>query len=230
MIVMSPRYLASAWCQDELEWFREQVQARARDQGRVFVIRAYPTEEKRWPDFLRDTRGHTLPGFQFHDKEDWMPYGWRESSKNREGYVRELWRLQTALTKRLREIRCNAERRVELANPKLVAAFAGQRRIYLHARPEHASICDEVRRMLAQDGIIPLSTVADPGRDIADWSRESRVTIEAAKRCDALALVRADDDVRFIGDLLEIGVDERSRGGSVPPVHRRLRHCEHRIV
>ena len=44
------------------------------------------------------------------------------------------------------------------------------------------------------DGIAPLTTVADPGRDIADWMRESRARIETAKRCDALALVRADGD------------------------------------
>ena len=41
--------------------------------------------------------------------------------------------------------------------------------------------------------------------------RESRARIETAKRCDALALVRADGDEKFIGDLLEIGVDERER-------------------
>lgn len=210
LIVMSPRYLASTWCKDELEWFGQQVQVREREQGRVFVVRALRTDEGRWPDFLRDTRGHALPGFQFHDKQDSMPYGWRGSGENREAYVRELWRLQTALTRRLRELRANAERRLkpkELSN----ASAAAQRRVYLHARPENASVFDEVRRVLVQDGIAPLSTVADPGRDLADWMRESRARIETAKRCDALALVRADNDERFIGDLLEIGVDERER-------------------
>jgi hypothetical protein len=211
MIVMSPRYLASAWCQDELEWFRQQVQDRERDQGRVFVVRALRTDEDRWPDFLRDTRGHGLPGFQFHDKQDSMPYGWRGSSENREGYVRELWRLQTALARRLRELRANAERRARSEMPRAAVPAAAQRRIYLHARPESALVYDEVRRLLVQDGVAPLSTVADPGRDIADWMRESRARIETAKRCDALALVRSDGDERFIGDLLEIGVDERER-------------------
>ena len=35
--------------------------------------------------------------------------------------------------------------------------------------------------------------------------------MEAAKRCEALALLRADDADRFVGDLLDIGVDERER-------------------
>ena len=125
--------------------------------------------------------------------------------------MRELWRLQTALTRRLRELLANAQRRVQPQIARNTGDGTGQRRIYLHARPENASAYDEVKRALLLDGIAPLTTVADPGRDIADWMRESRARIETAKRCDALALVRADGDERFIGDLLEIGVDERER-------------------
>jgi len=105
----------------------------------------------------------------------------------------------------------NAKRRVKPQAAKRISDGTGQRRIYLHARPEDASAYDEVKRALLLDGMSPLSTVPDPGRDIADWMRESRARIETAKRCDALALVRADADERFIGDLLEIGIDERER-------------------
>ncbi len=177
----------------------------------MFVIRALRTEENHWPEFLRDTRGHALTGFQFHDRQDAMPFGWRGSAENREAYVRELRRLQTALTRRLRELRANAERRAKSGMARAADRAGGQRRIYLHARPENVTVYDEVKRVLLQDGIAPLSTVADPGRDIADWMRESRARMETAKRCDALALVRADDDECFIGDVLEIGVDERER-------------------
>jgi hypothetical protein len=212
MIVMSPRYLSSTWCKDELGWFKQQVEGRARDQGRVFVVRAFPTRATDWPDFLRDSRGHALPGFQFHDKQgSSMPYGWRGAGTNRDAYVRELGRLQTAFMRRLRELRANADRRVKAETPVAAIPAAGTRRVYLHARPEYAAVCDEVKRALSQDGIAPLSAIADPGRDMADWTRESRARIEAAKRCDALALVRGDGDERFIGDLLEIGVDERER-------------------
>jgi hypothetical protein len=221
MIFMSPRYLSSAWCQDELQWFKQQVEDRSRDQGLVFVVRALPTSEATWPAFLRDTRGHALPGFQFHDKQDSMPYGWRGAGTNRDAYVQELWRLHTALVRRLRELRANAQRRAKMEMPVDPAPSIGARRIYLHARPEYAAVYDEVKRILSQDGITPLSAVADPGRDIADWTRESRARIETAKRCDALALVRGDGDERFIGDLIEIGVDEReriqsARGASLP--------------
>jgi TIR domain len=209
MIVMSRRYLASTWCHDELEWFRQQVRDRTRDQGRVFVIRALPTDETSWPDFLRDTRGHALPGFQFHDKRDSMPYGWRGADTNRDAYVQELWRLTGALVKRLRELRSNAEHRAKAEAPATAAPATGPRRIYLHARREYATVCDEVKRVLSQGGIASLSAVADPGGDMADWTRESRARIETAKRCDALALVHGDE--RFIDDLFEVGVDERER-------------------
>ena len=47
--------------------------------------------------------------------------------------------------------------------------------------------------------------------DLADWQRESSARMEAAKRCQAMALLRADNSDRFIGDLLDVGVDERDR-------------------
>ncbi len=212
MIVMSPTYITSAWCKDELEWFKQQVENRGRDQGRVFVIRAIGTDETRWPDFLRDSRGHPMPGFQFHSRQDSaMPYGWRGTGTHLDAYVQELGRLQTAAMGRLRELRVNAERRAKIEMPPAAASAAPPRPIYLHARPEHAAICDEVKHMLSQDGIAAVSPIADPGREIADFTRESRARIAAAQRCDALALLRSDGDERFIDDLMEIGVAERER-------------------
>ena len=74
MIVMSGRYLESSWCQDELEWFKQQVHDRARAAGRIFVLRAQRTDTSLWPDFLRDARGHALMGFSFYDPETGQPW------------------------------------------------------------------------------------------------------------------------------------------------------------
>jgi hypothetical protein len=57
----------------------------------------------------------------------------------------------------------------------------------------------------------PLTATISSGCDMADWARESKMRMETAKRCEALALVRADGNERFVGDLIEIGVDERER-------------------
>jgi hypothetical protein len=223
ILVMSPWYLASKWCTDEREWFKEQVQDRSRDQGRVFVIRALHTDEKNWPDFLRDTRGHALPGFKFYDKEDSVPHGWEGNYGEPKIYQQELQRLRVTLTKRLRELRANAERRVAAEAPPAAAAAAAtsRRRIYLHARPEHQPVNESIRRKLEEDGILPLCPAGDAGRDLADLLRKSKARMEAAKRCDAIALVRADGDDSFVGDLIEVGVDERerietSRGAPLP--------------
>jgi hypothetical protein len=210
MIIMSPRYLASSWCKDELEWFREQIRNRSNDQGRVFVVRALATNESDWPDFLRDERGNSLVGFRFHDPFDKMPYGWREVRENSEDYVRQLWTLQTALTKRLRELRKRYEiRKTESAMPSTPAG--GKKRVYLHARGDQAPARNDIQRLLSEFGITPLSAAINTGNALIDWTREVKARFEAAKRCDALALVRGDDNEGFIGDLLDVGVDERER-------------------
>ena len=219
-IVMSPRYLSSTWCRDELEWFKRQVQDRSRDQGRLFVIRALPTDENSWPDFLRDERGYALIGFRFHGEHDPMPFGWRGSRDNNEVYVRQLGHLRTALMKRVRDLRAKSEAQLKTTSNARILSDE-PKRVYLHARSEHATVREEIRRLLTDDGIEPLIPIIDVGRNLADLTRESRVRIEVAKRCDALALVRGDDDTSFVGDLIDVGIRERermqiARGTSLP--------------
>jgi hypothetical protein len=103
MIVMSKRYLKSSWCGDEREWFQKQFEGRVGDVGRLFVIRAQETDVNLWPDFLRDERGHAIPGFIFHDPEDGTPLSFELREPN-DDYFKALGRLQTWLVKRLRAI------------------------------------------------------------------------------------------------------------------------------
>lgn len=210
MVVVSPRYLSSSWCKDELTWFRDQVVSRSDDRGRVFLIRALPSKEAEWPEFLRDERGNSPVGFRFYDPQSGRPYGWREARENSEDYVRQLWTLQTALTRRLRELKQRDASRAAASKVPVMPVNTG-RRVYLHARAEDTTLRDAVRGQLAAEGLLPLSSTFLPGATIADWARESKARIEAAKRCAVLALVRANDNENFIGDLLDIGVDERQR-------------------
>jgi hypothetical protein len=213
IIVMSKRYLASSWCRDELEWFRKQIQDRAGEHGRVFVIRAQPTDTAAWPDFLRDERGYAMPGFSFYDPESGVPWGWPDLRETPRDFVKEMCRLQTVLTKRLRELRDRAEKRaqVEAAAKPAMTPPSGTRRIYLHAPADCEPARADIGRVLTQDGIVPLTAQASAGGGLAGWQRDSGARIEAAKRCEALALLRPDDGDRFVGDLLDIGVDERAR-------------------
>ena len=163
MIVMSPRYLNSRWCNDELEWFREQVRERSNDQGRVFVVRALPTKESTWPDFLRDEGDNSLVGFLFHDPITKKPYGWRDIGEAE--YVRHSGRCrpprnafgssggatkadpktQSAETQPAKAPSSEAQPApffapaASLATPSTrVDGANGKRRIYIHARGNQA--------------------------------------------------------------------------------------------
>jgi hypothetical protein len=213
IIVMSKRYLQSSWCRDELEWFRKQVQERAADSGRVFIIRAQPTEESQWPQFLRDERGHAMPGFAFFDLATGYPLGWPDPHAADRDFVKELCRLQTALTKRLRELKERAGKRAEAETAARAAPLPAlaARRVYLYAPPDEEPVRAEIGQELIDDGIVPLTARSGGGRGLADWQRDANTRMETAKRCEALALIRVGDGERFVGDLLDIGVDERER-------------------
>jgi hypothetical protein len=226
MIAMSKRYLKSSWCKDELDWFREQVNARPGESGRVFVLRAQKTEESLWPDFLRDSRGHAITGFTFHDPELGDPSGFQLETPGDE-FFKELARLRGWLTKRLHEMRDHAAKRAEQQTkadaPVTPPAVTTKRRVYVHAPPDTESVRAEIDTALEKDGIVPFAPIVGAGKSLAEWQREAKqLREEAARRCQALALVRVPDGGRFLGDLLDIGVDERerivaARGGAPMP-------------
>jgi|GEM_PF-3760598 hypothetical protein len=211
IVVISSHYLASRWCRDELDWFREQIEDRSTEQGRVFVIRALPTDEARWPEFLRDERGHSQLGFRFYDTQSEMPYGWPDCRGTDSDFVKNLWQLRTILTKRLAELRGHARGRAAAAAAAAAPPAIGGRRVYLHARTENSDLRNQLGHQLALDGIQPLSTAIDGGTALGGWERESKTRIRTAKHCQALALVRADDSESFLDDVFEIGIDERER-------------------
>jgi hypothetical protein len=214
MILMSPRYLKSAWCGDERTWFREQIEDR---EGRVFIVRAVPTDESTWPDFLRDERGHAIVGFCFHPPPQQSgdmvePFGWPDLIERNEAFRRELANLRTWLTRRLRKLK---ERVASRATAPPVSAIPGRPpRIYLHARPEHAELRAEIDSILRKHGeciIVPPLPPSACSSDPLGWMEESKARITAVRYCDALALLRPSADPAFVGDLLDVGVDERER-------------------
>jgi hypothetical protein len=149
-------------------------EGRAGDVGRLFVIRAQETDVNLWPDFLRDERGHAIPGFIFHDPEDGTPLSFELREPN-DDYFKALGRLQTWLVKRLRELRDRAAKHTrDQAAATVPAPPAGPRLIFLHAPPESDSARADVNAALKMDGIVPLTAPASAGRSLADWQREAR--------------------------------------------------------
>jgi TIR domain len=225
IILMSPRFLRSAWCGDERAWFQNQIEDRAGDGGRVFVVRVVPTDESVWPAFLRDERGHAIVGFRFHPPPrqpedlvqhyglpDLMPYGWPDVTGRNAAFRGELATLRTALTRRLRELKSLFESRAAVTVPATQTTERPSR-IYLHARPEHASLREAIDRELRGRGgcLIVAPPTAGNGSDPAAWINESKARIAAASCCDALALLRVNGDAAFLADFLDVGVDERER-------------------
>jgi hypothetical protein len=97
-IVVSPHYLKSRWCNDELTWFSEQIlDRRAQDPGRVFIIRAVLTDESEWPEFLRDERGFVPIGFHFHDRQSDTPHCYDGSTVDYDAYLKCLGTLRRTL-------------------------------------------------------------------------------------------------------------------------------------
>ncbi|HXZ16870.1 MAG TPA: toll/interleukin-1 receptor domain-containing protein [Roseiarcus sp.] len=226
LIVMSKRYLKSEWCEKEREWFRQQVDARALQAGRVFLVQAQKTDPKLWPEFLLDSDGKArMTGFSFFDPTDGSPLGFQLREPPDE-YYKQLAVLHTWLVTRLRELRERAAKEAEaksaaaaMTTPAQAASTA--RRIYLYAPPQSEPVRGQVEVDLRGEGFDPLTAEPVGGDGPAAWQREAKVRIELASRCEALALLRADGDERFLGDLLDVGVDERKRivgvrGGSLP--------------
>jgi hypothetical protein len=69
LVIMSDFYLDSEWCKNEAAWFEEARGGWANTDGRIFVVKAGPTDLKRWPKFLRDERDETLPGYNFYKQD-----------------------------------------------------------------------------------------------------------------------------------------------------------------
>jgi TIR domain len=226
MIVMPNRYLKSSWCKDELDWFRAQAQARPGENSRVFVLRAQKTDESIWPEFLRDSCGHAITGFTFHDPEIGEPWGFQLENPGDE-FFRELARLRNWLTKRLHEVRDRAAKRAEQQadadTPAPPPPPGSKRRVYVHAPLDTEAVRAEIDTALEKDGIVPFAPIVGAGKSLAEWQNEAKqLRAEAARRCQALALVRVPDGGRFVGDLLDTGVDERerivaARGGAPMP-------------
>ena len=155
-----------------------------------------------------------MTGFSFYDPVTGDPRGFQEPKPTDEEYFKELTRLRLWLTKRLRELRDRAavEAQVKAAAAAAPAARMGRRRVFIHAPPDTEALRAEVDTALTSDGFAPVAPLVGVGKSLADWQREAgALRRETAKRCEALTLLRVADGGRFIGDVLDIGVDERER-------------------
>ena len=122
LLVMSPFYLQSDWCGNEVGWFSAGGGRIGTADGDLFVVRVVPTDEKKWPATLRDEKGATLPGYRFHPAmrpgEMCEPLGWPEPTADDSAYMDLVGQLARDIAKRLTKLRWardNAPRGVAVA-------------------------------------------------------------------------------------------------------------------
>jgi hypothetical protein len=134
LIVMSTPYLDSPWCAQEAEWFAKICQQRADGGERLFVVRYRETDEARWPEFLKDTRGSALRGYYFYASDrnaeaDVFPFGYPipedADQDSRCKYYASVRNLAEQMSKRLKKVaNVPAEAGIRAAPP---ATYGGGR-------------------------------------------------------------------------------------------------------
>jgi hypothetical protein len=213
LIIMSTAYLDSKWCKDEREWFKMQFLARRSSPGRVFVIRAVSTNTEEWPDFLKDSRGHSDIGFQFHRETvdvGTEPYGWPDLSERTREFNAMFATLRTTVIKRLEAIKASLPS--TSPTPSAQHPLPRSPLLYLHAPLGADNVRAEIEKDLRGDGYRIVQPVRRAvGNELADWQEEVNARVQAAQICDALTLLRSTPDPSFNDEFLEVGADELSR-------------------
>jgi hypothetical protein len=216
LIIMSPRYLESKWCREELDWFKGQFLGRRRSPGRVFVVRAVSTNTDGWPDFLKDSRGHPDIGFQFHPETTEVsvpPFCWPDLKSRTDEFNKSFYTLRTTLVRRLQAIKGRTQL-ISTGRPASIPQrISGRQLLYLHAASGADGVRAEVESELREEGYRIVSPVPQAaGSSLADWQAEPKERVRAVARyCDALTVLRATDDPAFNTEFLEAGADELTR-------------------
>lgn len=196
LVIMSEHYLNSAWCKDDREWFEEEVKRRGSSGGLVLVVRVQPTDHTKWPDCLKDERGHVVIGFQFHpnpksDDELVQPHGWPEPLLQDRSYYEELGKLASIITQRLRQLRRAQELEAKARRPRVEIHIKGKPNIYLQAPSLAAEAWAEAKALLEGAGcrVLPLPVI---GADLVamQTARKDRLKI-LSNQVHALCLLRA---------------------------------------
>jgi hypothetical protein len=230
VILMSPDYVASGWCQKEREWWWErQMSDTFGAGGRVFVCRVMPNvkrlpwsqqqDAEDWPLELKDDQGHALTGFWFHGQNDvhfsTVPYRWDGQTNDINDYSTELRRLVRFITQRLSDIRQTLEEREREAQEKQKLAGSGQKIIYLHAREKDSQAWQLVHHALRESGYVVYPTAPEPNLPSgpipdarAIWERRQNRVLQIAD-CDAMLLLCSRASIELDTDLLVIGHRDR---------------------
>lgn len=214
--LISPHYLGSRWCLQELAWWRgAQEQTRSETHGRlapVFIWGLPPAGVASWPQAVEKIDLAHLTGIHFYSRENVsmrpQPFGWPGSDGpiKDERFVEALLMLVSHLRKHLLDLKAS----VPVSSTDDGAGERGKPNIYLHGRndsPQHwDAACDALIGAgfpVMPDAPEPVETDAEKRARI----RESR--IGAMSTCDALLVVGPQDNGVFSEELSILSKDDR---------------------
>jgi hypothetical protein len=209
-VLMTPHYLRSKWCRQELDWWREKNHPDTLGAGgRVYVCRVRPTGDAVWPEQIAD-----LVGYHCYDRDKdpdkARPFTWRGSKRDRDDYVDLLVEVSGEMMQRLRAVRAALEQRREREAAAARLAADGGQVIYLHARQAHAEAWTRVGDALADRGFVVMPTEPDPiARDPIVLREISERRVETLSGCDGLLLLGTEDGRALDADLVVVGRQDR---------------------
>lgn len=219
LIVMTRPYLASDWCNQELEWFDGELRRRGKGIENIFVVRAMATDQDQWPAFLRDHSGETVLGFPFCNEREGLvarPFGWIDpnQSTTKGQFVDALTMLASEIAIRLDRIRAS-----NIVQP--AAMTAGNRNWPVFVAPgteDTRPHVHETRTLLAQGGCLLL-----PANDLRIEDLQQHEEDEALAGAQAfvqcLGLIAGKDEGAEIGRV-EL-MDRRAEERALPRFHWR---------
>ena len=222
LVIMSERWLTSAWCKDEIGWFQEEVTKRGGINGAVVVVRAFPTNATKWPGCLKDERGHGLVGISFHPQPGGpgiQPFGWREEKPSQRHYWQALGELATTVINRLRVLKAHEELR-EVESKRTGQGIGGVPRLYLHARADRKNGWRKARKRLEEGGfMVEPAKLQQIGGSPFEIRRAQRERVDQLATCHGLLVLRvhpADDITADIENCHADRADVEARGRRLP--------------
>lgn len=216
MVIMSPHYLQSGYCRDELhEWIsanRDGPGSRIPWNERIAVIRAFVTEQA-WPDELRPDGEHLI-GFDMYEMTTGgytVPLGWNRPTNARGVHFNK--RIQAVvgcLKNRLQEIRRILSDAEEYRDNAMSLIENSTLRVYLHARLEDSLLWQRAADRLQSEGFVVIGRPAEAPPDRIALQRQSIARMVELSSCDAL-LILGREPMKLDDDMSSIGRHERQR-------------------
>lgn len=192
LVLMSPSYIKSRWCKEELAYHFAESKKHGRI-GHCVVVRAQHLADDSWPEPLRDDRGGPVLYRDLVDPETQLAIGLDDfETPALKAGTRQVF---IELKQRIEDFRKFLEARKIYDAP--VQAPPVRPVIYLHARPEAMTAWQNARQTLKTKAVVSPDSLPNSADDVYIPGRRKDQLMEYS-RCHGLAVLRtSDSDVRL---------------------------------